>query len=106
MEQVIFQPLDRCIFGILKSKLRSLDGSQIFTGKQRFEMITRNLVNAWSEISKENLISAWNLPNLTDLVQRIANGEPIEEEVELEFDTDEEEEEWYSDDEDLEYRDF
>lgn len=102
-----FQPLDRRVFGILKSKLRSLAGSRIFSGKQRFEMIARDLVNAWSEISKENLISAWNIPNLENLVERIARGEPIEEEdVELEFDTNEEEEEWYSDDEDLDYRDF
>lgn len=63
-----FQSLDRRAFGILKSKLRSLAGSRIFSGKQRFEMITRDLVNAWSEISKENLISAWNLPNLENLV--------------------------------------
>lgn len=103
-----YQPLDRRVFGILKSKLRSLAGSRIFTGKQRFEMISRDLVNAWSEISKENLISAWNLPNLDNLVQRIDRGELIEEDdVELDFDDPhEEEEEWYSDDDDLEYRDF
>ena len=50
-----YQPLDRRIFGILKSKLDSLSVSWIFTGYERFEMIAKDLVNIWTEISHENL---------------------------------------------------
>ena len=112
-----YQPLDRRIFGILKSKLRSLAGSRIFAGSQRFEMIAKDLVNSWAEISQENLQSAWNIPKLDELVQRIDRGEAIDEDnldldlldflqIEEDEELEEEEEEWESDVDDLNYRDY
>ena len=79
-----FQPLDRKIFGILKSKLRSLAGSKLFSGIERFEMITKDLIQSWNQITPENLSSAWNIDNLEVLIMKIAQGRNIEE-VDEEF---------------------
>lgn len=62
----LFQSLDRRIFGIVKSKLRSFSKCSIYSGKDRFATITNLLIKAWSEVSKENLESAWNIPGLVE----------------------------------------
>lgn len=80
-----FQPLDRRIFGIIKSKLRSLAGSRIFTGPKRYEMITDDLIKAWDDIQPENLISAWDIPKLEYLIQKIAHEEENEEEEDIDL---------------------
>lgn len=66
-----FQPLDRRIFGIMKSKLRSLAGIHIYCEKKKYELIAKDLMKSWEEISPKQLNSAWNLPNLETLVQKI-----------------------------------
>lgn len=53
----IFQPLDRRIFGILKSQFRLLAETEIFNGKTRYETITQHLITAWSRISPKVLKS-------------------------------------------------
>lgn len=76
-----FQPLDRRIFGILKSKLRSLAGTRLFSGPKRFEMIFKDLIKSWAEIEPENLISAWDIQDLEILVQTIANKGQMDENI-------------------------
>ena len=60
-----FQPLDRVIFGILKSKLREknvLSGDQ----KTRHSEIHARVDEIWEEISDRALEAAWDIPNLKD----------------------------------------
>ena len=40
----IYQPLDRRLFGIIKSKLRSLAKLKIFSGKDRYNIIYQHLL--------------------------------------------------------------
>ena len=47
-----YQPLDRRIFWILKSKLRSLAKSEIFSVDDLFASITNHLILAWDQITK------------------------------------------------------
>ena len=111
----IYQPLDRRLFGILKSKLRSMAGSTTLSGKSRYEEITKNLLEAWDSIknNEKALTSAWNIPNLYDTVfekaQKIENTDldeynltdffDDEEEESIEnVEEEEEEEELYEDD--------
>lgn len=67
----LYQPLDRRIFGILKSKLRSYAKSRIYSGDDRFATVTNQLVKAWDEIKIDNLESAWNIPGLVEYYNRI-----------------------------------
>lgn len=62
----LFQSLDRRIFGIVKSKLRSFAKSTIYMGKDRYKLIDNQLLKAWSEITDENLETAWNIPGLVE----------------------------------------
>ena len=67
-----YQPLDRRIFGILKTKLRSIQGNESLSGEGRYATITKYLFEAW-ETKKTNekaLTSAWNIPGLYDLVYK------------------------------------
>lgn len=61
-----YQPLDRLIFGILKSKLRRFTGTEALSGKKRFEIITSHLLKAWEMIkgNEKALTSTWNIPRL------------------------------------------
>ena len=67
-----YQPLDRRIFGILKSKLRSIAGTEALSGKKRFEIITSHLLEAWEmiKVNEKALTSAWNIPGLVKLVEK------------------------------------
>ena len=69
---VFYQPLDRRIFGILKSKLRRFAGKEALSGKKRFEIITSHLLEAWEMIkgNEKALTSAWNIPGLFKLVEK------------------------------------
>lgn len=92
-----FQPLDRRIFGIVKSKLRSLAGSKIYEGSERYEMIAKDLIKAWGEISRENLEKAWEIPNLSKLITLIVEHEsnPLDEDFDLFADEEEEDSELF-----------
>ena len=70
-----FQQLDRIIFRIIKSKLRALDGTTIFQGKERFEQIYNHLTKAWSEITKDHLKSARSIPGLKDRIEKIKKSD-------------------------------
>ena len=63
---IIYQPLDRRIFGILKVHLRSLAGSKIFCDTIRYQTITNHLLIAWARISSRARKSGWNIPGLTE----------------------------------------
>lgn len=67
------QPLDRRIFGILKSKLRLLAGTRIYSGTERYALIGKDLDKARSEINEDHLLSAWDIPNLNQLVEKMMN---------------------------------
>lgn len=54
-------------------------GSKLFSGIERFEMITKDLIQSWNQITPENLSSAWNIDNLEVLIMKIAQGRNIEE---------------------------
>lgn len=69
----LYQPLDRKIFGIVKTKLRSLARSNSFSGPERFKIITEHLIQAWSEVTEKNLISAWKIPGLHERINLISN---------------------------------
>lgn len=66
-----YQPLDRRVFGVLKSKLRSIAGSKAFSGKDRHRIITKHLMEAWDSIKNNEplLKSAWNMRSLFKLVE-------------------------------------
>lgn len=70
----IFQPLDRKIFGIVKSKLRKFARSDIYSGSERFEIITQHLLKAWNEIPncKDALKSAWDIPDLNRRIEKLS----------------------------------
>lgn len=90
-----YQPLDRRIFGILKSKLRSITGTQCLSGESRYSTITKYLFDSWEEIktNEKALISAWNIPGLFDLVyKKEKNFEDGIDDVYIPPDFDEEEE--------------
>lgn len=70
-----YQPLDRKLFGIVKSSLRYMAKARIFTGKDRFEIIGQHLVKAWTEITSEALDSAWNITGLQSAIEKVQNGE-------------------------------
>lgn len=67
-----YQPLNWRIFGVLKSKLKSLTGSVALSGKDRYQIITDNLITAWEEIktNEKLLCDAWNIPKLFKLVKK------------------------------------
>ena len=67
--------MDRRIFGIIKSKLRSFAKSSIYSGDDRFATITNKLVKAWSDITKENLESARNIPGLVECYNKIKSND-------------------------------
>lgn len=77
----IFQPLDRRVFGILKSKMRSFAKSNIYSGKDRFYKITEHLKRAWKEVPVESLKSAWDIPGLKERIDKLSSG-PKEEDHE------------------------
>lgn len=62
----IFQPLDPRIFGILKSHLRSLAGSKIFSEPGRYQTASSHLLQAWSMISDRALSGGWKIPRLEE----------------------------------------
>ncbi len=86
-----YQPLDRRIFGVVKSKLRSLAGSRIFAGKDRYEMVCKDLIHSWNEITSDNLNSAWKLKNLDEIIEKITKGEIV----------DDDEDDWFPDEDDI-----
>ena len=69
----IYQPLDRRIFGIVKSKLRSFAKSDIFSGPDRFKIITEHLIKAWNAVSEEALKSAWDIPDVERKIDILSN---------------------------------
>lgn len=64
----VFQPLDRRIFGIIKTKLRCRSKAKVYSGHERFEIIFEMLMKAWGEISDDNLKSACNIPQVIDII--------------------------------------
>lgn len=111
----IYQPLDRRIFGILKAHLRSLAGSRIFYGTQRYETITNHLLIAWARISANARRAGWNIPGLNEeLVNRgydfkqddNGTNEPNYEADDIEEEDDIDEEEKDALNENLEEEDF
>lgn len=59
----IYQPLDRKIFGVVKSKLRSKP-LKIDDNKQQFQKIHERIDQIWDEINGSTIKSAWNIPDL------------------------------------------
>lgn len=78
----IFQPLDRRIFGILKSHLRSLAGSKIFSGPGRYETVSLHLLQAWSRISDRALSGGWKIPGLEEKLKEKGYKEEEQDEEE------------------------
>lgn len=64
----VFQPLDRRIFGIIKTKLRCRSKAKIYSGHERFEIIFEMLMKSWGEITNDHLESAWNIPQVIDII--------------------------------------
>lgn len=62
-----YQPLDRRIFGIVKSRLRK-DLGRRNNGhtENRWSIALKCLLDAWSSITKDALASAWSIPGLQD----------------------------------------
>lgn len=68
-----FQPLDRTIFGIVKSKLRAAaNRSEIFSGPNRWHLIGTQLIKTMKEIEESHLESAWNIDQLDKMIHLIA----------------------------------
>lgn len=86
----IYQPLDRRVFGILKSKMRSFAKSNIYSGKDRFHIITEHLKKAWKEVPVEALKSAWDIPGLKERIDKLSSGPKEEEDQEDQEDHEEE----------------
>mgnify|MGYP001031493245 CR=1 FL=1 len=89
----LFQPLDRRIFGILKSNLRLLAGTNIYNGPTRYATITQHLLTAWSRISKRALKSGWKIPGLIEELEKngYEDDDELQDEEEDEEDKKEEE---------------
>ena len=66
----VFQPLDRRIFGIIKAKLRCRSKAKVYSGHERFEFIFEMLMKAWAEITNDHLESAWNIPQVIDIINQ------------------------------------
>lgn len=66
-----YQPLDRGIFGIVKSKLRSLAKSKIFSDEERYAVITGHLITAWNQINAQHLLSAWSIPGFAEACRKL-----------------------------------
>lgn len=66
-----YQPLDRRVFGIAKSILRSLSKNQILNDENRYSIVTNQLMRAWSRITPEHLLSAWSIPGLVEAYKKI-----------------------------------
>ena len=73
----IYQLLDRKLFGIVKSKLRSFAKSNIYSGKERFRIITEHLTRTWKETAKSDtaLKPAWNISGLQQRID-LLSGPP------------------------------
>ena len=73
-------------------------------------MIAKDLITSWSGVSNDNLISAWEIPNLWNLVRKIDKGSTDEDNVDLDYldfvEEEEEEEEDYDESDDPDYLDF
>lgn len=72
-----YQPLDRKIFGIVKSIIRAeANKSKPLSGPERWHQIGINMKKAWSKINEKHLISAWNIDGLNKKVQILATMKP------------------------------
>lgn len=70
-----YQPLDRRVFGIAKSILRSLSKNQIYNDENRFSIVTGLLMRAWSRITPDHMISAWSIPGLVEAYREVQKEE-------------------------------
>lgn len=72
-----FQPLDRVIYGIIKSKLRSFANKEpIVSGPGRWSFISKLMEKAWSQIENKHLESAWKIDDLEKKILIIAQTPP------------------------------
>ena len=64
-----YQPLDRRVFGNVKTKMRCQSKSKVYSGNERFQIIFEMLLKSWGQITEDNLNSAWKIPQVIDIFE-------------------------------------
>ena len=64
----VYQPLDRLIIGIIKTKLRWRSKAKVYSESERFQLIFDTLQKSWGEITEDNLKSAWRIPQIIEIL--------------------------------------